>query len=143
MATELSEHSYALDRQAKLNRRDRRILPFTCMIPSILMAFIAIRIMDGAESAVLATIMISVFVVQVWGTVAGWNTVPAGKSRIAVCSAFLAASLAVIGLIIAGFVTAAIALLPLHFYLLFGLWLQGYWLLWHGGSRPKPSKPLT
>ncbi|MFI6172970.1 hypothetical protein ACIBCN_39760 [Nocardia sp. NPDC051052] len=135
MATELSEYSYAQDRQAKLNRRDRRIQPFAFMIPSICMAFVAIRIMDGAESAILATIMISVFVVQAWGIVAGWNTVPTGKSRIVVCSAFLAASLAVIGLIIAAFVTAAVALIPLHFYLLFGLWLQGYWHLWHGGSR--------
>ncbi|MFI7003624.1 hypothetical protein [Nocardia sp. NPDC050175] len=140
MATELSEHSYALDRQAKLNRRDRRILPFACMVPSVFMAFIAIRIMDGAESVSLATIMISVFLVQVWGTVAGWNTLPTGKMRIVVCSAFLAASLPVIGLIIAGFVTSAIALLPLHFCLLFGLWLQGYWLLWHGGSHTRTSR---
>lgn len=119
--------------EERKRRSNQWSVPLPFLVLSGLMAFTGLRDTLGVGDFEAVTLS-AVFLVQLLGIIIGRRRAPTEKTRTAICSAFAAASLAVVGLIVAGLFSPTDNGVLWIFYaaLIFGLGLQGYHYLWRG-----------
>ncbi|MGV9821442.1 hypothetical protein [Nocardia xishanensis] len=102
------------------------------MILSGGLASVALLLGESGAPAVAAVMSVT-FVVQLIGIVVGWRSAPTGAVRVAICGAFVAVGLAILGLVVAALLEAISLFMPgMYLAALFLLFLQGYQCVWRG-----------
>ncbi|WP_306362443.1 hypothetical protein [Nocardia sp. CC227C] len=120
-----------------MRRSSQATTPLPFMMLTGLIAFTGFR--DSLGAGTSDTIVLSlVLLVQIAGIAAGWRRAPTGTLRLSIGAAFATACIAVGGLLLVGTFGESDAATSAQwiFYplIIFGLALQGYYLLWRGRS---------